>query len=133
VKIIYLDLDGVLKVNGKFSKAAINNLQKILKAVPEAKIVVSSAWRSMGLKFVRDLLVDEGIDGDKIMRCTDMQHRTNRGHHIERDIDKHDIKKFVILDDKADMDQVLGHLIQTNTSVGLTSKDAQEAIKMLNS
>lgn len=138
MKVIFLDFDGVMnpennyKPDCVFSKAAVKNLNKILSECPEAKIVVSSAWRHKGLKFVKDTLDKNGIDSGRVEGITDLPHRTDRGHHIERYLEDHKkIKQFVILDDRNDMDKVLDHLVKTSTIVGLTGKDAEAAIKML--
>lgn len=138
MKVLYLDFDGVLNpfnnysAKGDFSKSACKNLNKILKEEPELKIVVSSSWRRDGLEKVRKILQKNGIDSSKVIGITDETERDDRGHHIERHLKDHkDIESFVILDDHADMDKVLDRLVQTNPSIGLTSKDAEKALKIL--
>lgn len=133
MKVVFLDIDGVLRVLNKFSESAVKNLNKLLEEVPELKIVVSSAWRHKGLKYVKDMLEDNGVDSSRIIGITDTKKDSpDRGHHIERWLDKHkEVTKFVILDDKEDMDRVVKELVKTNPYVGLTSSDVKKAIKKL--
>lgn len=132
MKVLMLDLDGVLIINGKFSQAAVKNLNKLLKKVPDLKIVISSSWRHKGLKFVKDLLNTNGIDEDRIVGATDSTKRDDRGHHIERWVEDNEPDSFAILDDKNDMDKILDHLVQVNPYVGLTSADVKKCLDILN-
>ena len=99
MKVVFLDFDGVININGSFSPAAIKNLSKLLEKDPELKIIVSSSWRHNGLKFVKDTLSKEGIDKDRVVDTTDSTQRDDRGHHIERWIQDHKPEAFVILDE----------------------------------
>ena len=132
MRVVFLDFDGVLNTEksysstGDFSKAACKNLAKLLELDENLKIVVSSSWRSKGLKKVTEILKNNGIDPGRVFDTTDHTHKDDRGHHIERYLDSHkDIKHYVILDNKADMDKIRDHLVQTNPIVGLTSKDVE--------
>ena len=138
MKVIFLDFDGVLNTEnnfsstGDFSKSACKNLNKLLEDSRELKIVISSSWRHKGLKKVKEVLKGNGIDVSRVIDITDETDRDDRGHHIERFIADHpEIKHYVILDDKADMDKILDHLVQINPVVGLTSKDIQKALEIL--
>lgn len=131
MKVLMLDLDGVLIVNGVFSKAAVNNLNDLLDKEPELKIVVSSSWRHNGLQFCRDMLKYQGINEHKVVDATDLVDKDDRGHHIERWVQDHKPESFVVLDDKNDMDQILDHLVQTNPYVGLTASDIKKALDIL--
>jgi hydroxymethylpyrimidine pyrophosphatase-like HAD family hydrolase len=131
-KILFCDIDGVLIVNGTFSQAAVKNLNELLTKEPELKIVISSSWRHNGLQFVKDMFKYQGINEHKIVGVTDPINRDSRGHHIERYLQDHkEIDKFVILDDKNDMDKVLNHLVQTNPYVGLTGSDVNKTLDIL--
>lgn len=138
MKVIFLDFDGVMnpennyKPDCVFSKSAVKNLNKLLAEAPDAKIVVSSAWRHKGLEFVKDTLSKNGIDSERVTDITDLVHRNDRGHHIERYLKDHkEIKQFVILDDRNDMDKVLDHLVKISFMVGITSKDVKKALAIL--
>lgn len=134
MKIVFLDFDGVVRINGVFSQAAISNLQDLLDHNKGIKIVVSSSWRHKGLKFCRDELVKQGLEPNKIIDITDMEpNNVDRGHHVTRWLSKHpDVDKFVILDDEDDFSGVYKELVQTNPYVGLTSSDNKKAIDILN-
>ena len=132
MKIIALDIDGVLVVNGVFSQAAVKNLNDLLAKEPDLKIVISSSWRHNGLQFCRDMLKYQGINEHKIIGTTDLVDKDDRGHHIERWVQDHKPETFVILDDKADMDGVIDHLVQTNPYIGLTGSDVKKALDILN-
>jgi len=131
MKVLFLDIHEVLRLNGKDSPSAYKNLNMLLKDVPELKIVVSSSLRHKGLKFVKELLGKNGVDKDRIIDVTDSIMRDDRGHHIERWVDDHELESFVIFDDKDDMDSVLDHLVQINPHVGLTSADCRKALDIL--
>jgi len=138
MKVVFLDFDGVLNTEnsysstGDFSKAACENLHKFLNSMPGLKIVVSSSWRHKGLTKVKEILEKNGFAPKRVIDITDETERTDRGHHIERYVQDHkDIENFVILDDKADMDKILAHLVQINPVVGFTTKDAEKARKIL--
>ena len=131
MKVLFLDIHEVLRLNGKDSPSAYRNLNKLLKDVPDLKIVVSSSLRHKGLKFVKELLAKNGVDKDRVIDVTDSTMRDDRGHHIERWIEDHEPEAFVILDDHNDMDKVLDHLVQVNPHVGLTSANIKKALDIL--
>jgi hypothetical protein len=133
MKILFLDVDGVININGTFSKAAIVNLNKLLKAEKDLDIVISSSWRHKGLETCRDILETHGVDPDRIIGVTDSKPNDyERGHHIQRWLDKHkDIDKFVIFDDNSDIKPDMAELVQTNPHVGITSSDVKKALKIL--
>lgn len=61
MKIIFLDIDGVLNVN-VFQAKFINNLKTIIEAT-DAKIVISSSWRKKGLSQIQDMWLNRGMPG----------------------------------------------------------------------
>lgn len=133
MKVIFCDFDGMIRVGDKFSKSAVSNLNKLLKEVPEAKIVISSSWRHKGMKVCKDTLSANGVDVGRVIGMTDiLKNDPERGHHIQRWLDSHkEVDKFVILDDKSDMRPEMRELVQTNPHVGLTSADVKKAVKLL--
>jgi hypothetical protein len=132
MKILYLDFDGVLIINGSISPTAFKNLNELLVQSKDLKIVVSSSWRHKGIKVVKKLLQDNGVEGSRIVGTTDLKEKDDRGHHIERHVQDHAPKDFVILDDHSDMDRVKDHLVQVNPYVGLTGSDIKKALAILN-
>lgn len=139
MKVIFLDFDGVLAPYGnhyvakKFSKSCVKNFNKILKEVPEAKIVISSSWRRHGLEYVKDMLKDNGIDEKRVIGMTPEHQPSTRNRHLEEWIDEHkDIDQFVILDDESHhMDLLMKKLVKTNSWVGITETEADRAIELL--
>ena len=74
VKIIFLDIDGVLNVNAQgrdnygqlFHKHFMDNLKRIVDETG-AKIVLSSSWRKDGgLKLIKEMWVYRGLAGEVI-------------------------------------------------------------------
>lgn len=61
MKIIFLDIDGVLNVN-VFQAKFINNLKTIIEAT-DAKIVISSSWRKKGLSQIQDMWLNRNMPG----------------------------------------------------------------------
>lgn len=143
MKIIVLDFDGVLApynssyVPEKFSKSCVDNFNKILKAVPEAKIVVSSSWRLHGIKYIKHMLDDNGIDGSKVVGMTpdgSSSHTfgSTREEHIHQYlVANKNVKKFVIIDDDH-ADKLKDFWVKPNSHIGLTQSDVEEAIRILN-
>lgn len=73
MKIIFLDIDGVLNVIGQghdeygqiFHQHFMDNLKRIVDETG-AKIVVSSSWRLSGLKVMQELWKHRGLAGEVI-------------------------------------------------------------------
>lgn len=122
-------------------------LNKITDAT-DAKLVISSTWRNdfsvMGWNRYFDLL---GVHADVIgktpkldsyrgteIECWLMEHKSKIIKYVDSSwySYKESIENFVILDDDSDMEYLLPYLVKTNNEVGLTEKDADKAIKMLN-
>lgn len=157
VKTIFLDIDGVLN-NDNTRVFTKNNfyfvddylLERLKKIVDEtgAIIVLSSDWRT-GLV---DKLVGEDLaEFEEKMKEFGMElsgytplldkekdefgeyHRCTRGKEIQQYLDEHpEIGDFVIIDDRFDMKPNMAHLVNTNYHIGLTEKDVDKAIGVLN-
>jgi Swiss Army Knife RNA repair-like protein len=152
MKVIFLDIDGVLvnrsslmAASGAWAKgqpscvAALNEITD----KTDAKIVISSTWRSCGLEMMQEFLADWGVKGEVIGCTPDLSWRTGqiyaateRGDEIQAWLDLResaigDVEAFVILDDDADMKHLLPHLVQTEFEPGLTMYDASRAISFL--
>jgi len=144
MKVIFLDFDGVITIPPKwfFRAELIKNVKKIVEAT-EAKIVVSSSWRSETIDKTKSIIID------RKRRCPrnsmlfwlvdnfyDVLHtyRGNRGQEIKDWLDTHDnIDNYVIIDDDNDfLDEQLYHFVQTNYEDGLTEVETKRAIKVLN-
>jgi hypothetical protein len=153
MKVIFLDIDGVLNndhddivhnTEGFYCPVLVDRLNKIIHAT-RAKIVVSSTWRlSRRVSQLQDTLSTMGVIGEVIGRTDDIEGRwALRGNAIFKYILDNteqlgverwwDFKSYVILDDDNDMllDQV-GHFVRTDGLLGLTEKNVQQAIEILN-
>ena len=139
MKVVFVDFDGVLNsfashrlASGEtFSAAACGNLNVILEAVPELKIVVSSAWRIWGLEKMREILEKNGIDKSRVIDITGDE-KGSRGYQIQCWLDRNPgVTNIVILDDDSDMDHLMNKLVKTNSFIGLTETGAKQAIKVL--
>lgn len=153
MKVIFLDIDGVLNFNGCRNKIdgvyfVNDNKIKLLKQIIDrtgAKIVLSSTWRFGWFD------CDSGTDSIDAEHFTKLKEKLKefgiellsrtpvlagyRGSEIKRYIEKWDgeeIEKFIILDDNADMKPYMERLIQTSFKTGLTQKNVERAVKMLN-
>ena len=156
MKVIFLDIDGVLNswsTNYRITTQKLQLLNKIIENT-DAKIVISSSWR-VGSKDVEDFLRnnfkkddfrldsfnnvtnDECITNifynDNIIGLTDTS-GPSRGDEIQRWLDTHDnIESYVILDDDSNMlDSQLENFVQTDTYFGITEREVQLAILILN-
>lgn len=144
-KLIFLDIDGVLNCNATFAAFRpdedglqalprtwenmietrfVERLNKLIK-MTGAKIVISSSWRiSNSLDDIRKYLKNKGCVGD-IIGETPLNNEPNssdrRGKEIEEflTIFPEVITNFVILDDSADMGNLMPFLVRTNMKTGL--------------
>jgi hypothetical protein len=162
MKIIFLDIDGVLNVipQGRdkygviFHSEFIENLKEIIDKT-NAKIVISSSWRSDGLDVFKNMWKYRNYPGDVIDITPISYFNENlesdpnieiiRGHEIKYWLNntKHEIENYVILDDDDDMlQEQLDHYVKTadnpdhldciDIGYGLTKLCAEKAIQILN-
>jgi len=152
VKIIFLDIDGVLNNPGCYAKAsgshvpadpscvaALNHITDFTGAL----IVISSTWRFMGLMPCKDHLTKWGVTGE-VLGLTPSGRVSRRAARIEnrprgceildwlQSFDRYGVESFVILDDDDDMGILINRLVQTKGHIGLTMADAEKAVLMLN-
>lgn len=160
MKIIYLDLDGVLnnteyyqkkdlsshhKEHSHFDIKNISALNKIVKNT-DAKVVLSSAWRLIKTVEETNLLFKEvGINAEVISATESLHYKDTyelapRGLEILKWIrDYHrtlkgGLENYVIIDDEDDiLDIQEKHFFHINDVVGLTDQNADVIIEFLNS
>lgn len=140
MKVIFLDIDGVLVTRGSLKKAsglrspfdpdcveALNFLVEESKAV----IVVTSSWkRILGLEELKDVFEHHGVIAEMIATTPNIL--GSRGDEIERWLTGKDrIESFVILDDDSDMFPYEDNLVRTDSSSGLTLESVNKALKIL--
>lgn len=160
MKVIFLDFDGVLNVippdhdefGGLFHPEFVTNLARIIDET-EAKLVISSTWRHMGLERLHKMWEQRGYPGEIIgitpdlwRRVVDEEYheRLQRGDEIQVVINLHpEIEHYVILDDDQDMlKSQLGNFVCCANNInhpdcidigyGLTNECANKAIRILN-
>lgn len=149
MKIIFLDVDGVLnsrvdfdKPNGNgrsmyaLNKDMIERIHK-LEEHTNAKIVLSSTWRcydeakleldKAGIKFI-DITpignIKEEWQGNYV----------RRGSEIKAWLDMHpEVKKYVIIDDDGDMlEEQMSNFVMTYFYTGFQDEHLEKAIRILN-
>ncbi len=156
--IIFLDFDGVLNTDKNlqailrgtgsfkdrygtvFDPEAVENLKKITDTV-DCDIVISSSWRYLGFETMQRMWNDRKLPG-KIVATTEYNPEFagegRRGKEIQAYLTNLYIKEkksrsYVILDD---IDDFLlfqkRHFILIDGKVGITAKDVEKAINILN-
>lgn len=141
MKVLFLDFDGVIAPNSHhhsssgFSKSACANVQSILDKDPSVRIVISSSWRRWGVAELRKILKENGIDSTKAIDVTEAEGGwvpENRAQQIAEWLKEHPaVKQFVVIDDYP-MPEFDANAIKTNGYVGVTQKDAESALRILN-
>lgn len=168
--IIFLDFDGVLntekyycelkskglpsddKYGQLFDPEAVANLRKIIDAT-EARIVVSSSWRYMGLNVLQRMWYDRDLPGrivditplhllDDKLRESDLNQvdmlSLCRGNEIKWYFDEvldanRNSRRFVIFDDlKEVLPELQDHFVRIDPIVGITEKDVERAVEIMN-
>lgn len=148
MKVIFLDIDGVLVNRNSFKlprlelaehrlsyhtadPACVFALNRIVIAT-EARIVVSSVWRGLGMSRIRDIFKAWEMRA-QVIGLTGEIRDAIRGDEIKAWLDANsDVQSFVIIDDDNDMGQLKHRLVETDCMVGLTEADADRAIAILN-
>ena len=162
IKVIFLDIDGVLNVGypghdeyGRlFHPEFVGNLKRIIDETG-AKIVMSSTWRFAGLEKMKQMWVDRNLPGELIDVTVDcvqivdegraeFYDTVERGHEVEQWLDEHPgVDNYVILDDDNDfLAHQRGNFVRTANNInhpdsidigyGLTNECANIAIRILN-
>lgn len=153
MKVVFADVDGVMnscaskeraarliaegKIQQRWTSATFGpwsvEALNLITDTTGAGIVISSTWRRGALRFLRQC----GVRGD-ILDTTPRLGQT-RGAEIAAWLESwprkpgaQPITHFVILDDDADMDPYMDHLVQTSPfDHGLTELHAERAIELL--
>lgn len=150
MKVIFLDIDGVLVTMESFTRYrrsgsnaqahpdCVEQLNRIL-AHTGAAIVLSSTWRMFGRpymdrKFTEWKIQKPVTDFTPILQTKEGEIVVSqpRGHEIQSWLDGHpEVRQFVILDDESDMAHLLPALVKTDFNDGLTVDLADLVIKRL--
>jgi len=132
-----------------FCPISCSNVQYIMDKCPDTYIVVSSVWRSWGLKYLSKILKINGIDHTRLIDITptkgtkcscekedDGRTHCGRGHQIDawmlNNYKESLVDNYVIIDDDSDMlDCQMKNFVQTDSYHGLNYRQAQKAIEIL--
>jgi len=135
MNIIFLDFDGVVVTHRTqyldLDPVCMTPLQRIVNTT-RASIVISSSWRAgRELQEFQTSLERFGL-GRSVIGMTPLTNGMSRGREIQLWLQQHpEVDSFVILDDDADMDNLIDRLVQTEIETGLTEQDADRAIELL--
>ena len=148
-KVLFLDIDGVLntdrqqwhcQMNGiapidrfgyEFDPKAVGNLTTILEET-NAEIVISSSWKFLGLQTLQKMWKDRNLPGTIVDITHDGE---SKGWEIDEWLMNHEgqVCGYVIIDDENDMmPEQQEHFVQTNPQFGITKKNIEDIIKILN-
>lgn len=152
-RVVFLDIDGVLVNRASLRlpriASAIGTIRPAhsecvealnrITDVTGAELVMSSSWREEGdIELLADILRQWGVTGTLIGKTpviegTELYSGSTRGDEIQAWLDEADraVSAFVILDDGNDMAHLRPSLVQTDSDAGLTMRDAERAIVML--
>lgn len=143
-KIIFLDFDGVITSEpftrkcifeyrrenlyglDWFDPDCIDALKTIIDATG-AKIVVSSSWRDLGMTKLQKVWVENEMPGE-LIGTTPIWVLT-KVDAIKQWLKDHPCERFIVLDDSL-LD--IPNLIKSNPRSGLSKKDADNGIELLN-
>lgn len=146
MKIIFLDIDGVLNIFNRhkdrwgylFDEYVVNNLQYLIDNTG-AKIIISSNWKNFGIQFLKDMWKDRKLPGEIITATPSDAFITGfsdivRGVEIKNSIIDNQISNYIIIDDKTDiLPEQHPRFIKCDENTGLTRELANKAIQLLNS
>ena len=135
MKVLFLDVDGVLNMNNSGGPKTLNrNRLKLLEKIVVAtscNIVVSSSWRTSPshLALLRRTLEYRNISIYGITR--DLS--SLRGNEIKDWLDRHPgVEQYAIVDD---IDEMLNsqqeYFVQTQSNIGLTNDSVNKIIQIL--
>lgn len=147
IKVIFLDVDGVLNSNKTVRKTAngyifvdsgyLKNLKHIIDETG-AEVVLSSDWRydrddpkrNGDFLELKNELLNYGI---QFYGFTPELPSFHRGMEIDCWLKEHsEVTNFVILDDRSDIEPNKGHWVRTVMRRGLGVEEAKSAIRILN-
>lgn len=136
MKVIFVDIDGVLKHYGDMRKGYSFDLGpvralNVLTRETGAKLVISSTWRMLPGLDLKHIFEQNGVEGEIIGETPVLY--GERGSEIEAWLitTGKPVTGYAILDDEDDMGALRSHLVQTDPLNGLTIQDVREAKRVL--
>ncbi len=139
MKIIFLDIDGVINLDIDWCKASINVLNEIIE-LSGAKIVISSDWKYYHtIDEIRNIFKNQNVVGEIIGITENLEYRNtmtlekDRATEINAYLDKNKPENYVVIDD-LDLSDVLidaTRFVQTHFYIGLKEKGLKEKCLMI--
>ena len=149
MKIIFLDIDGVLNTGGadalypwvhvlnhkNWHKSAVKRLDWLCKKTG-AVVVISSTWRKLGMSSVEwwnSEFYQAGARHISVIDCTGNAHNGFRGREVRDfllDCDSLQVEKYLCIDDDSDFYPYQPR-VRTKCNLGLTQGNAWEAYAIL--
>jgi len=141
MKVIFLDIDGVLNVCTKqrdefgsiFHKEFVDNLRHIVEET-NAKIVITSTWRFSGLNTMKEMWLKRNLPGEviditpfkskkekKTLGWSNLpfRERCERGEEIKDWLELNEVDSYCIIDDDCDfLTEQMCRFIQTSDNWG---------------
>lgn len=138
MKILFLDVDGVLNMHSSGGLYALNRKRlKLLEQIVNetgCEIVVSSTWRKLP-HTRKKLIFVLSYRGIKILDWTTTNYfkeRQIRGDEIQLWLDNHTVSRYCIVDDDSDMlESQKPYFVKTDGNKGLTEETVGSIIKIL--
>ena len=149
MKIIFLDIDGVLFTNNHYSFLTLNR-QKIRDKFgfyfdpaciirfneiidkTNAKIVISSSWKMQGVQNLKECFIDRGIKGEIIDVTTSMTSEGKfffcREDEIKYWLNKNVVDNYAVVDD---LDLDIDNFVKTSMKDGITENVKDKIINIL--
>lgn len=125
--VLFLDFDGVLHVGNSGTFELLPDLEALLRRYPDVDVVVSSAWRTAELAYLRTLFSPD-IAPRVIGTTPDLEAQgLKREHEIRQVLFRHGIARWVALDDKPEFFPIYRRqLVATDFKVGITAAHLEE-------
>lgn len=133
--ILFLDVDGVLKVPGRSDGEPVALLHRVIEQTG-CRIVLSSAWRRMGLAQAEtEIRMQLGYKGPGFVGRTPDLMGAPRGHEIAAWLaaSADPVGCWAVVDDDPDMPFVGHRFVKTNTRIGLDEVAAERLVALLSS
>jgi hypothetical protein len=144
--VIFLDIDGVIAPiatpghDAGMGPMQVDSLMRIMSLCPNARIVLSSAWRYMGFGWCSvygQCMASLGAYA-VVDRTIAALHLEPPGEPVARDVlimdfvRAHGMRRWVAVDDAEEIERLpTGHWVRTMSAVGLTSLDSDRVISLL--
>ena len=146
MKIIFLDLDGVLAPiprpfhNDQFNPSCVLAFESIFESVPDAQIVISSTWRiAQTIKQLRKTMGRYGLScSARIIGKTVDYTETGEFLYLTRGqeismwlMENTEIESYVIVDDDTDISPHQSRWVQPVHELGIQEEDAENCVRIL--